>query len=325
MAVQCRAPRDVCGDNAKCAACAKRPGDRSMVIASPALHASRCNHSVFDADQMRRFAKMLSVKLGELFRGAVSRGLRPRGQTLGGSFAHLRKRTVAWNVGQARRDWARRAFHVGSLLGRATMKPAIVRLTSEGVNNPSQQTHNSSLALRLSHTRRSTSLTIGNQCDQPASRQPVVGIRPSSAPSCSRTGSRSPSIARRKTERANSSGFTVLLPTDLSVHHASSKAFSKSTSVCGSNELLWKPRIVPPHGRFARLTNVRRKVGQVCGPRWAITRPKDHTFLASYVSATLMIGRGLPIGGLEDSCASIMSVRPTRSYSAQILPSQCRT
>jgi hypothetical protein len=33
---------------------------------------------------------------------------------------------------------------------------------------------------------------------------------PSSAPSCSRTGSRSPSIASRNTERANSSGFTVL-------------------------------------------------------------------------------------------------------------------
>jgi hypothetical protein len=57
-------PRDVCGDNAKCAACAKRPGDRSMVIASPALHASRCNHSVFEADQMRRFAKMLSGQVG---------------------------------------------------------------------------------------------------------------------------------------------------------------------------------------------------------------------------------------------------------------------
>jgi hypothetical protein len=41
-------------------------------------------------------------------------------------------------------------------------------------------------------------------------RQAVAGNRPSSASSCSRTGSRSPSIASRKTERANSSGFTVV-------------------------------------------------------------------------------------------------------------------
>jgi hypothetical protein len=30
-----------------------------------------------------------------------------------------------------------------------------------------------------------------------------------------------------------------------------------------------------------------------------------------YVSAILMIGRGVPIGGLEDSCPSKISVRPT--------------
>jgi hypothetical protein len=58
-------PRDVCGDNAKCAACAKRPGDRSMVIASPALHASRCNHSVFEADRCVDLQKCYPVKLGE--------------------------------------------------------------------------------------------------------------------------------------------------------------------------------------------------------------------------------------------------------------------
>src|SRR5262249_51069648 len=50
----------------------------------------------------------------------------------------------------------------------------------------------------------------------------------------------------RNTERASSSGLTVLLPTDLSVSHASSKAVSKTTKVCGSKELLWKPRIAPP-------------------------------------------------------------------------------
>ncbi len=32
-----------------------------------------------------------------------------------------------------------------------------------------------------------------------------------------------------------------------------------------------------------------------------------------------MIGRGLPIGGLRDSFASKISVRPTRSYSAEIV------
>src|SRR6266568_9400974 len=46
-------------------------------------------------------------------------------------------------------------------------------------------------------------------------------------------------------QRANSSGFTVVLPIDLSVSHASSKAVSKSTSVGGSKELLWNPRMAP--------------------------------------------------------------------------------
>jgi hypothetical protein len=95
---------------------------------------------------------------------------------------------------------------------------------------------------RRQRKRRPTSLTVGNQRDQLASRQAVAGIRPSSASSCSRTGSRSPSIASRKTERANSSGFTVVLPIDLSVSHASSNAASNTTSVGGSKELLWKPR-----------------------------------------------------------------------------------
>src|SRR6266705_823562 len=52
-------------------------------------------------------------------------------------------------------------------------------------------------------------------------------------------------MASRKTQRANSSGFTVVLPIDLSVSHASSKAVSKSTSVGGSKELLWNPRMAP--------------------------------------------------------------------------------
>jgi hypothetical protein len=38
---------------------------------------------------------------------------------------------------------------------------ALGQKQTEGVNNPSQQTHNSSLTLRLSHTRRSILLTHG--------------------------------------------------------------------------------------------------------------------------------------------------------------------
>jgi hypothetical protein len=41
-----------------------------------------------------------------------------------------------------------------------------------------------------------------------------------------------------------------------------------------------------------------------------------------YVSATLMIGRGLSIRDPGDSFASKISVRPTRSYSAEIVRSQ---
>src|SRR5215469_16127353 len=96
-------------------------------------------------------------------------------------------------------------------------------------------------SLQLSHTA-----ALHFQCYQLASRQAVIGIRPSSAPSCSRTGLRSPSIASRKTDRANSSGFTVVLPIDLSVSQASSNAASNTTSVGGSKQLLWKPRIAPP-------------------------------------------------------------------------------
>jgi hypothetical protein len=52
----------------------------------------------------------------------------------------------------------------------------------------------------------------------------------------------------------------------------------------------------------------------------AVSNAKDAA--SRYVSAILMIGRGLSIGGLEDSCASKISVRPTRSYSAEIVLSQ---
>src|SRR5262249_16797400 len=77
---------------------------------------------------------------------------------------------------------------------------------------------------------------------QPASRHVAAGTKPLSAPSCSRTGSRSPSMASASMLRASSSGFTVVLPIDFNVSHASSKAVSRTTSVWGSKELLWKPR-----------------------------------------------------------------------------------
>src|SRR5208282_3496136 len=80
-----------------------------------------------------------------------------------------------------------------------------------------------------------------------ASRHDDAGSSPLSAPSCKRTGSRSPSTASRNTERASSSGRTVVLPTALSVSHASSKAVSKMTSVWGSKDVLWNPRMVRPH------------------------------------------------------------------------------
>src|SRR5262249_47185850 len=60
-------------------------------------------------------------------------------------------------------------------------------------------------------TRRHQALLL----DQLASRQVVAGSSPSSAPSCNRTGSRSPSIAVRN---ASSSGFTVLLSINIHGH-----------------------------------------------------------------------------------------------------------
>jgi hypothetical protein len=49
---------------------------------------------------------------------------------------------------------------------------ALGQKQSEGVNNPIQQTHNSSLTLRLSHTQRSTLLTHG-QSMRPACFAPT--------------------------------------------------------------------------------------------------------------------------------------------------------
>src|SRR5438445_13310959 len=59
-----------------------------------------------------------------------------------------------------------------------------------------------------------------------ASRQIVAGISPTRARPCSRTGSRSPSIARWQMRRASSSGLMLPLPLVLRVIHASSKAYA---------------------------------------------------------------------------------------------------
>ena len=85
---------------------------------------------------------------------------------------------------------------------------------------------------------------------QLASRQDVGGIKPSIAPSCRRTGSRSPSMARRSIERASSSGLIDELPIALSVNHASSNAVSSTTSVCGSKRAVVEPVQAPPSPRY---------------------------------------------------------------------------
>src|SRR5215831_378658 len=56
--------------------------------------------------------------------------------------------------------------------------------------------------------------------------------------------------------------------------------------------------------------------------RKPVIRSRPRVMASRYVSAILMIGRGLPTGGLEGSCPSKISVRPTRSYSAEIVSSQ---
>jgi hypothetical protein len=99
----------------------------------------------------------------------------------------------------------------------------------------------------------------------------------------------------------------------LSVSQASSNAVSNTTSVGGSKELLRKPRIVPPstlYGRFARLANARRRIGQVCDPRWTITRPKRLRFLGVNSLAILPRSAGRPVsaerkGGMTVKTASL--------------------
>src|SRR5215813_7969325 len=74
-------------------------------------------------------------------------------------------------------------------------------------------------------------------------------INSPSARSCSRTGSRSPSIARWQIRRASSSGLMVALPLLLRVIHASSKAVSRITRVSGSKDPLPIPSMFPPYDR----------------------------------------------------------------------------
>src|SRR5215813_3585403 len=84
---------------------------------------------------------------------------------------------------------------------------------------------------------------------QPLKVQIVAGINSPSARSCSRAGSRSPSIARWHIRRASSSGLMVALPLLLRVIHASSKAVSRITRVSGAKDPLPIPSMFPPNDR----------------------------------------------------------------------------
>jgi hypothetical protein len=57
-------------------------------------------------------------------------------------------------------------------------------------------------------------------------------------------------------------------------------------------------------------------------PMTPSNRSPDGRYAAYVASATFMTGRSLPTGGAGDSFASTMSVRLTRSYSAQTVSSQ---
>src|SRR6202044_3001005 len=128
---------------------------------------------------------------------------------------------------------------------------------------------------RRRHGDAGVAFLTGAAC-QPASRHDAFGINPFNAPSCSATGSRSPSMASRNTHRASSSGFTVVLPIALSVSQASSNAASRTTSVWGSKELLWNPRMARPHRgvldvEITEFAKLGRRLGRVCVtvPRFA--------------------------------------------------------
>src|SRR5262249_8950971 len=71
-----------------------------------------------------------------------------------------------------------------------------------------------------------------------------------------------------------------------------------------------------------QLRDIHRDPARLVFAEQPVIRSRPRVMASRYVSAILMIGRGLPTGGLEGSCPSKISVRPTRSYSAEIVSSQ---
>jgi hypothetical protein len=82
------------------------------------------------------------------------------------------------------------------------------------------------------------------------SRHIMAGASAASAWSCRRTGSRSPSVARCRMQRASSLARTFSMPLHLSVNQASSNAASRIASVLGSNDPLPSPRMFPLSDRI---------------------------------------------------------------------------
>src|SRR5580704_2773577 len=183
------------------------------------------------------------------------------GRAADGVIVHSRRLVVATVPGDEARRYAESVL-AGRALG-AMDAAAAQEISSVSAGNVFR--HRGRRSRRRHGDPGRASLTA----TQPASRHDAAGTRPLSAPSCSRTGSRSPSMASASTERASSSGFTVVLPIAFRVSHASSNAASRTTSVWGSNELLWNPRIDRPHRgspdtTFTEFVKLARELGRVC-------------------------------------------------------------
>jgi hypothetical protein len=82
------------------------------------------------------------------------------------------------------------------------------------------------------------------------SRHIMAGASAASAWLRRRTGSRSPSVARCRMQRASSLARTSSMPLHLSVNQASSNAASRIASVLGSNDPLPSPRMFPLSARI---------------------------------------------------------------------------
>jgi len=103
-------------------------------------------------------------------------------------------------------------------------------------------------AISLVAPNKGASLRLVRSLDF-ACRHIVAGASAESARSWRRTGSSSPSVARRKMHRASSPGLTLSLPLNLMVNQVSSNAASRTASVFGSKDPLPSPRMSPLQGR----------------------------------------------------------------------------